>query len=121
MTSFLERCTHQTTKVLSLFIGRNPQEQLPQLANLLSKVDLVLVETEDTTCASSVCLWNKQRSSSFITFDTRLELGKSPDSEGVYPLHSQLDPGRDRGPEALYQVLPFLKEKQGYGLVFGAL
>lgn len=116
----LERLPHQTTKVLSLFIGRNPQEQLPQLAGLLDKVDLVLVDREDTLrLVQSVFSEQAAKFRHLSPFDTRLELGKSQTRKESL-IYYQLDFEQGIEDQALYQVLHFLSENKNTELVFGA-
>jgi len=111
---------HQTTKVLSLFIGRNPQEQLPQLAGLLDKVDLVLVDREDTLrLVQSVFSEQAAKFRHLSPFDTRLELGKSQTRKESL-IYYQLDFEQGIEDQALYQVLHFLSENKNTELVFGA-
>lgn len=116
----LERLPYQNTKVLSLFIGRNPQEQLPQLAGLLDKVDLVLVDREDTLhLAQSAFSEQAMKFRHLSPFDTRLELGKSQTRKESI-LYYQLDFEQGIEDQALYQVLHFLSENKDTELVFGA-
>lgn len=116
----LDRLPHQTTKVLSLFIGRNPQEQLPQLAGLLDKVDLVLVDREDTLHLAQSAFPNQATKFRHLSpFDTRLELGKSQTRKESI-LYYQLDFEQGIEDQALYQVLHFLSENKDTELVFGA-
>lgn len=116
----VDRLPRQTTKVLSLFIGRNPQEQLPQLVDLLPKVDLVLVDREDTLClAQSDFPEQAEKFHHLSPFDTRLELGKSQTRKESL-LYYQLDFEQGIDDQALYQVLHFLSENKDTELVFGA-
>ena len=82
------------------------------MANLLSKVDLVLVDREDTLrLAQSAFSEQATKFRHLSPFDTRLELGKSQTRKESI-LYYQLDFEQGIEDQALYQVLhSFLKTR----------
>lgn len=107
-------------KILSLFIGRNPKETMKDLLGPISKVDLVLVDREDSLELLQNLYPDKQHLFKHLSpFDTRLRLGESQTKKESI-IYYQLNFEEDLDKEGLFQVLSFLAETKDTEVIFGA-
>ena len=115
----LSRLPENSTKILSLFIGRNPQESLSELGIFCKKVDLVLVDREDSLQQLQNLYPEKNSKFQHLSpFDTRLRLGKSQrKKESIIYFHLNFEEGLDE--EGIYEVLSYVAKTDDTELVFG--
>ena len=116
----LNRLPEANPKTLSLFIGRNPKESLRDLLGSISKVDLVLVDREDSLQLLQELYPDKYNLFKHLSpFDTRLRLGKSQTKRESI-IYYQLNFEEELDKEGLFQILSFLAETKDTEVIFGA-
>ena len=116
----LNRLPEANPKILSLFIGRNPKESLRDLLGSISKVDLVLVDREDSLQLLQELYPDKYNLFKHLSpFDTRLRLGKSQTKRESI-IYYQLNFEEELDKEGLFQILSFLAETKDTEVIFGA-
>ena len=116
----LERLPEANPKILSLFIGRNPKEAMRDLLDPISKVDLFLVDREDSLQLLQDLYPDKYNLFKHLSpFDTRLRLGKSQTKRESI-IYYQLNFEEEVDKEGLFQILSFLAETKDTEVIFGA-
>lgn len=116
----LDRLPEVNSKILSLFIGRNSKENMKDLLGPISKVDLVLVDREDSLESLQNLYPDKQNLFKHLSpFDTRLRLGKSQTKKESIIFY-QLNFEEEVDKEGLFQILSFLAETKDTEVIFCA-
>ena len=116
----LDRLPRENPKLLSLFIGRNPQDTFRDLDLSFEKSDLILVDREDSLRLLQDLYPERMHQFRHLSsFDTRLRLGRSQTKKESI-IYYQLDFKQGIDNQALLQVLAFVAENKDTEVIFGA-
>ena len=116
----LDRLPRKNPKLLSLFIGRNPQDTFRDLDLTFEKSDLILVDREDSLRLLQELYPERMHQFYHLSsFDTRLRLGRSQTKKESI-IYYQLDFEQEIDNQALFQVLAFVAENKDTEVIFGA-
>ena len=116
----LDRLPRENPKLLSLFIGRNPQDTFRDLDLTFEKSDLILVDREDSLRLLQELYPERMHQFYHLSsFDTRLRLGRSQTKKESI-IYYQLDFEQEIDNQALFQVLAFVAENKDTEVIFGA-
>ena len=116
----LDRLPKKNPKLLSLFIGRNPQDTFRDLDSTFEKSDLILVDREDSLRLLQELYPERMHQFYHLSsFDTRLRLGRSQTKKESI-IYYQLDFEQGIDNQALFQVLAFVAENKDTEVIFGA-
>ena len=116
----LDRLPKKNPKLLSLFIGRNPQDTFRDLDSTFEKSDLILVDREDSLRLLQELYPERMHQFYHLSsFDTRLRLGRSQTKKESI-IYYQLDFEQEIDNQALFQVLAFVAENKDTEVIFGA-
>ncbi|COL90172.1 accessory Sec system protein Asp1 [Streptococcus pneumoniae] len=116
----LDRLPSTNPKLLSLFIGRNPQDTFRDLDVTFEKSDLILVDREDSLRLLQELYPERMHQCYHLSsFDTRLRLGRSQTKKESI-IYFQLDFEQGIDNQALLQVLSFVAENKDTEVIFGA-
>ena len=116
----LDRLPRENPKLLSLFIGRNPQDTFRDLDLAFEKSDLILVDREDSLRLLQELYPERMHQFYHLSsFDTRLRLGRSQTKKESI-IYYQLDFEQGIDNQALLQVLSFIAENKDTEVIFGA-
>ena len=109
-----------SSKILSLFIGRNSQASFKDLALSFDQANIVLVDREDSLqLLQELYPTLSDKFYHLSPFDTRLRLGRSQTrKESIIYYQLDFSEGIDR--QALLQVLSFIAETKNTEVIFGA-
>lgn len=115
----LSRLPEKSYKILSLFVGRNSQESLSELADILDRVVLTLVDREDSLEFLRKLFYKKaDRIHHLSPFDTRLRLGKSQTRKESL-IYYQLTVDEEIDKEGICQILSFVSTTKDTEVIFG--
>ena len=116
----LDRLPRKNPKLLSLFIGRNPQDTFRDLDLTFEKSDLILVDREDSLRLLQELYPERMHQFYHLSsFDTRLRLGRSQTKKESI-IYYQLDFEQEIDNQALFQVVAFVAENKDTEVIFGA-
>ena len=116
----LDRLPSANPKLLSLFIGRNPQDTFRDLDLTFEKSDLILVDRDDSLrLLQDLYPERMYQFRHLSSFDTRLRLGRSQTKKESIIFY-QLDFEQGLDSQSLFQVLSFVAENKDTEVIFGA-